>query len=148
MSADEGGAEAGDDRDPRSGNKQPGGEELPTLQSETSVIVLNETLVVSETWNGTPASVAVRWSLLRAAANAASLVTVTTSTDDANTAVVASDVRIELLGDDLYNRLTRGVEVVVHDYEVLAGPAELLRNSAGHALVEKIAGHAITWPLR
>lgn len=121
---------------------------LPAFDSAVDAIVLNETLVVSEDWNDGQASAAVRWSLLRSTAAATPFVTVTTDTDDPHISVVAADIRIELLGDDLYNRLTRGVEVVLHDYEVLAGPAEWLRRAAGQALVQEIAGHAITWPLR
>lgn len=122
--------------------------DLPHVESETAAVVLNETLVVSDDWNGSPASAAVRWSLLRSSIKTDAFVTVASKHADVHTSVIAADVRVELISDDLYNRLTRGVEIVLHDYEVLAGPAELLRQSAGKALVDEIAGHAITWPLR
>jgi len=131
------------------GDDQPPAKPLPPLDHAVDAIVLNETLIVSEAQAGAEASAAVRWSLLRSTTDRESLVHVTVDDSaDANASVIATDVRVELLGDDLYGRLTRGVEVVLHDYEVLAGPPEWLRSSAGQALVAEIAGHAITWPLR
>jgi len=145
--AEEPGDAAADDDRPE--GEQSDAQLLPALDHALDAIVLNETLIVSEDRNGTPASAAIRWSLLRSTTDRESLVRVTTEdAENANAAVVAADIRIELFGDDLYGRLTRGVEVVVHGYEVLTGPAEWLRQSAGQALVAEIAGHAITWPLR
>lgn len=116
------------------------------LGREIEVVIDNQTFTLHDTVNGSPMCAVARWSMLRTReADHRLKVIATDAGHDAG--VIATDLRIELLSDDLYNRMTRGVEIILHEYEAFDGPSERCRASVAQGLSAEVIGQAMTWPI-
>lgn len=116
------------------------------MSADPEQLVSNELLVVDLAERYGTASALLSWSMTRAVGSTALRVVATG--DEAS--IVAGDLRFELLTDPVSHELTRGVTVVLHNYESVessSGTAKaMLRRKATSLLTQQVIEHCYRVP--
>ena len=109
------------------------------------VLVDNETLMVDGNEFGfTDSSALLSWSLRRSYDR--KLAQVGTPNGGPNECIIAFDLRIDLLEDTVSLELTRGMEIVISDYEPLSGPLIPLRAKIARIIRARVLDYAFSLP--
>ncbi len=105
------------------------------------VLVDNETVVIDGEEFGLPDSSAVlQWSLHRSLDRRLALVSTSSAGTDAS--IIAFDLRIDLLADNVSLELTRGMIIEITSYQALSGDQVGLRAQIAEHLRTRVLNHA------
>lgn len=109
------------------------------------VLVDNETLIIDGNEMGCDNSAALlSWSLRRS--HDRRLAQVGTPNGGFDAAIIAFDLRIDLLADTVWLELTRGMEIDIQGYEPLTGSRIPLRASIARLLRSRVLDHTYRLP--
>ncbi len=109
------------------------------------VLVDNETLIVDGNEMGCDDSAALlSWSLRRS--HDRRLAQVDTPNGGSDAAIIAFDLRIDLMADTVWLELTRGMEIDIAGYEPLAGSRVPLRATIARLVRSRLLDHAYRLP--
>lgn len=109
------------------------------------VLVDNETLIVDGNEMGCDDSAALlSWSLRRT--HDRRLAQVDTPNGGSDAAIIAFDLRIDLMADTIWLELTRGMEIDIAGYEPLAGSRVPLRATIAGLVRSRLLDHAYRLP--
>jgi len=109
------------------------------------VLVENETLMVDGNEFGfTNSSALLSWSLRRSYDRR--LAQVGTPNGGSDESIIAFDLRIDLLEDTVSLELTRGMEIVIEDYQPMSGASVPLRAKIARIIRARVLDHAFSLP--
>lgn len=105
-------------------------------------VVDNQMYTLKKQIDGRSVIGVLSWSLVDTQAPDRPMFRATSEASHPDGTVVAADVALEILTDQIYIEVTRGFRLTVHDYSVMEGRSEVLRGAMARSLAAEVREYA------